>query len=121
MFDVDGIKRRLAEVEGRFATERERLRLAKEAISGKKERVQLALTFLEPDVLENPQAKEYLRKAKQHQIKLLTADKEAILYLELEPLIVEYDMAEFNCKTSKEHVEQLKPMLNFIQSEMKLQ
>lgn len=119
-FDEEAIKSKMAEIAARFETERSELKKATEKIGKREAKAQLAITFLQPDLLYDPRAKEYVQKAKDEGTKLTVSDKEAIIALELETDQIALDLAKFDCDTSKQHFDRLAPQLSFLQSEMKL-
>lgn len=120
MFDEAKIKKEMDEISARFPEERERLKKATEKIGKREAKAQLAITFLQPELLYNANAKEYVRKAKDEGVKLTEADKKAIIAIELEADQIELDLAKFDCETSRQQFDKLQPQLSFLQSEMKL-
>lgn len=119
-FDEEAIKSKMAEIEQRFEGERTALREATEKLGKREAKAQLAITFLQPELLYDPRAKGYVQRAKDEGTKLTVADKEAIIALELETDQIALDLAKFDCDTSKQHFDKLEPQLSFLQSEMKL-
>lgn len=120
MFDETKIKKEMDEISARFPEERKRLKEATEKIGKREAKAQLAITFMQPELLYDPRAKEYVQKAKDGGVKLTEADKKAIIALELEADQIALDLAKFDCETSKQQFEKLQPQLSFLQSEMKL-
>lgn len=115
-FDEALIKSEMAIIEQRFEDERRKLKDATQALAKREARAYLAISFNEPDLLTNEKAKEYLSKAG----KLTVDDKKYLLALEVEAEQIAYDLAKFDCDTSRQHYDKLQPQLSFLQSEMKL-
>lgn len=116
----DEVRHRMSEISRRFPGEREAMRNAYKALAKREAKVQLAITFLQPELLYRQEAKAYLQKAKEEGTKMTVADKEALIMLELEAEKVAYDLAKFDCETSTKDFAQLEPQLSYLQSEMKL-
>lgn len=120
MFDEAKIKEEMAAISARFPSERDTLRKAMEALQKREAKALLAVTFLQPELLYRQEAREYLAKAKAEGTKLTVGDKEAIVNIELEAEKIAYDLAKFDCETTKQQFDKLAPQLSFLQSEMKL-
>lgn len=116
----DDVRKTMSDLTRGYEGERERIRKAHQAFNKREAQVQLAITFLEPDLLYNKQAKDYLIAAKEKKTKLTVADKEALIMMELEKEKVEYDLAKFDCDTSDSLFKKLEPQLSFYQSLLKL-
>jgi hypothetical protein len=113
------IRQQMSDITRRYATERGGLRKTFDGLSKAEAKAQLAVTFLEPDLLTNENAKTWLRKAKTEGTKLLAADKEAIVLLEIESKKVAYDLAKYDCDTSDKQFDKLEKQLSYYQSLMK--
>ena len=116
----DEVRHTMSTLTRGYEAERERIKNAHKAFNKREAQVQLAITFLEPDLLYNKQAKDYLTAAKENKIKLTVADKEALIMIELEKEKVEYDLAKFDCDTSDSLFKKLEPQQSFYQSLLKL-
>lgn len=115
------IRQRMSDITRRYPDERQKLREAYSKLCKREAQVQLAITFLEEKLLYKPEAKEYVKAAKDNGTKLTIADKEALIMLELETEKIAYDLAKFDCETSDKDFNKLEPQLSYYQSEMKLQ
>lgn len=93
---------------------------AYKALAKREAKAQLAITFLQPELLYNADARSYVQRAKDEGTKLTVGDKEAIINLELEAEKVAHDLAKFDCETSIKDFAMLQPQLSYLQSEMKL-
>jgi hypothetical protein len=120
MFDETKIKADMAAISERFPGERQKLREATGKIAKREAKIRLAITFLQPDLLYSPEARTAVQAAKDKGTKLNEADKEAIIALELGDDKINYDLAKFDCETSRQQFDKLAPQLSYLQSEMKL-
>lgn len=116
----DEIRQTMSDITRRYEGERQKLRDAYEAFGKREARVQLAITFMEPSLLLNHDARGYVERAKTDSVKLTIPDKEAIIMLECETEQVAYDLAKFDVETSDQMYRKLEPQLSYFQSEMKL-
>lgn len=110
----------MVEIADRYPGERQKLRDAYAALAKREAKVQLAITFLEPHLFYNKDAKAYMASALEKGTKLTVSNKEALIMLELESEKVAYDLAKFDCESSDKDFNKLEPQLSYLQSEMKL-
>lgn len=120
LLSEDDVRQRMSDIARRYDGERQALRDAYAKLAKREAETQLAITFIEPKLLKNLNAKQYLEKAKDGGTKLTVADKEALIMLELETEKVNYDLAKFDCETSDKEYAKLEPQLSFYQSLLKL-
>lgn len=120
LLSEDDIRQRMSDIARRIPDERQKLRDAYDLLAKREAKVQLAITFLEPNLFYKKEAKEYVEKAKTNGTKLTVADKEALIMLELETEKIAYDLAKFDCETSDKDYAKLEPQLSFYQSLLKL-
>ena len=114
------VRERISQISKRFAGERKRLQDAYRVVAEKEAKTHLAVTFKQPELLSNDDAREYLQKAIDSNQKLTESDKEALVMLELDSFKIAYDLAKFDCDTSEKDFKQLETQLSFYQSLMKL-
>lgn len=120
LLSEDDVRQRMSDIARRYDGERQALRNAYSALAKREAKAQLAITFLEPNLFYNADAKQYVEQAKEKGTKLTVADKEALIMLELETEKVNYDLAKFDCETSDKDYAKLEPQLSFYQSLLKL-
>lgn len=113
------VKQRMEILANRFPGERETLKTAYKAVKEVEHRTFLAVSFAEPDLLTNEEARAYLKRAITDKKKLTESDKEALARLENEKIHIDYDLAKFDCDTTEKDYAKLEKLLNFAQSEMK--
>lgn len=113
------IRQRMSTIAREYPTQREALKTAYTGLAKAEAKAQLAITFLEDDVLENPDAKKYLQTAKENGTKLTVADKEAIVLIETDSLKTAYDLAKFDADSSDKDFSKLEALLSFYQSMMR--
>jgi hypothetical protein len=113
------IRQQMSDISRRYTIERGGLRAAFDGLSKAAAKAQLAVTFLEPNLLTNENAKQWLLKAKTEGTKLLAADKEAIVLLETESKQAAYDLCKFDCDTSDKQFDKLEKQLSFFQTLMR--
>lgn len=116
----DEVRQRMSDISRWVETERQKMRDALETLAKREPRVQLGITFLEPDLFYKAEAKKYVTAAKENGTKLTVADKEAIIMLELEDEKMNYDLAKFDAETSDNMFKKLEPQNSFYQSLLKL-
>ena len=119
LLSEDEIRQQMSEITHRYQTERGGLRAAFDGLAKAEAKAQLAVTFLQPELLTNESAKTWLTKAKAEGVKLLAADKEAIVLLECESKRIAYDLCKFDCDTSDKQFDKLEKQLSYYQSLMK--
>lgn len=116
----DEVRQRMSDITRRFPSERDALRQAYEALAKREARALLAINFRQPDLLGRKEAREYLQKAIDDNVKLTDPGKEALKDLELETEKIAYDLAKFDCETSDKDYSKLEKQLSFYQSLLKL-
>jgi hypothetical protein len=119
LLSEEEIRQQMSDITKRYSTERKGLRMAFDGLAKAEAKAQLAVTFLRPDLLTNGDAKVWLLTAKNEGTKLLAADKEAIVMLEIESRKVTYDLAKFDCESSDKQFDKLEKQLSYYQSLMK--
>lgn len=118
--DQEAIRERMREIAKEYRTEREKLKQTYRELLKAEARAQLAVTFQEVDVLTADNAKDYLRRTMAEGApKILAADKEAIVNLEIEPKKIAYDLGKFHCESLDKEFSKLEPLLSWEQSLMK--
>ena len=113
------IRKQMSDIAGRYTREREALKAAMDGLGKTEAQAQLAITFLEPSLLTNEDARKWLTRAKTEGTKLTVADKEAIVMLEIESKRIDYDLKKFDCDTSDKQYAKLEALLSYHQSLMK--
>jgi hypothetical protein len=116
----DEIRQRMSDIARRVEKERQDLRDAYAALAKREARATLAIAYRQPDLLGKVEAREYLQKAIDENVKLTETGKEALLNLELEDLKSNYDLAKFDCETSDKDYAKLEKQLSFYQSLLKM-
>jgi hypothetical protein len=97
------------------------LRDAYKALARREAETQLAIKFLQPDLVKTVKAKEYIQKAVEDKVKMTVGDIDALILVELETEKIGYDLAKFDCDTSDKDFAKLEPQLSFYQSLLKHQ
>jgi hypothetical protein len=113
------IRQQMSVITNRYLKERAALKTAMDGLAKTEAKAQLAITFLQPELLSNPDAKNWLTKAKTEGTKLIAADKEALVTLEIESKKIAFDLAKFDCDTSDKQYSKLEALLSYHQSLMK--
>jgi chromosome segregation ATPase len=113
------IRQQMSDITRVYPEERKELKEALDALSKREHRAYLAVTFLEPQLLTNEDAKSYLRRAMEAKKNLIKEDKIAIQQLEIESEKIAYELAKFNADTSDKQFAKLDRQLSFFQSTMK--
>jgi hypothetical protein len=119
LLSEEEIRQQMSDITKRYITERSALRAAFSGLSKLEAQAQLAITFLEPDLLTNTDAKKWLTRAKTEGTKLTVADKEAIVTIECQEKRIAYDLCKFDCDSSDKQFAKLESQLSFLQSLMK--
>ena len=120
LMSEDDVRQRMSDISRRHEPERQALRDAYAALAKREAQVQLAITFMRPELFYKFEAKQMMEEALEKKLKLYAADKEAIIMLELEELKTAHDLLKFDCDTSDGDFKKLEPQLSFYQSLLKL-
>lgn len=120
LLSEDDVRQRMSDISRRYEGERQALRTAYAALAKREAEAQLAMKFLQPDLLKTDKAREYIKKAIEDKVKLTVSDIEALIIVELENEKIGYDLAKFDCETSDKDYAKLEPQLSFYQSLLKL-
>ena len=120
LLSEDDVRQRMSDIARRYDSERQALRTAYKNLAKREAEAQLAMKFLQPDLMKTDKAREYIKKAIEDKVKLTVADIEALILVELETEKIEYDLAKFDCETSDKDYAKLEPQLSFYQSLLKL-
>lgn len=113
------VKERMERIANRYASERDKIKDAYSGLTLAEARAQLAVTLMEPGALNNEEARSALKKCIDKGIKMIAADKEAIVLLETQDQRTAYDMAKFQADTSDKEYAKLEPLLSYSQSLMR--
>jgi hypothetical protein len=119
LLSEEEIRQQMSEITRRYPIERAALRAAFDGLSKAEAKAQLAVTFFEPDILTNEDAKKWLTRARTEGTKLLAADKEAIVLLEVQEKKIAHDLCKFDCDTSDKQFAKLESQQSYNQSLMK--
>lgn len=116
----DDVRQRMSDIARRYDSERQSLRTAYKNLAKREAEAQLAIKFLQPDLMKTDKAREYIKSAIENKVKLTVNDIEALIVVELEKEKIDYDLAKFDCETSDKDYAKLEPQLSFYQSLLKL-
>lgn len=120
LLSEDDVRQRMSDIARRYDGERQALRTAYKNLAKREAEAQLAMKFLQPDLMKTDKAREYIKKAIEDKVKLTVDDIKALITVELETEKIEYDLAKFDCETSDKDYAKLEPQLSFYQSLLKL-
>lgn len=125
LMDEEEARQAVAKICRDYPMQRKALKNAYVGLSKANAIAQLAVTLMDDKMLTNPDAQSYLirmREAvadKATGVKMLAADKEAIVLLETCEAQEAYDLAKFDCETSDKDHTKLASLLMYYMSDKK--